>query len=76
MKVFACKKILRCGDCPECIRFKDKFVCDRTFRELHTVLAIPFFCPLDDYEPLDPPGGYGVCRDTGTLSQEDIDGWE
>ena len=31
---------------------------------------------LPNYDEPDPPGGYGVCRDTGTLSQENIDGWE
>jgi NAD-dependent SIR2 family protein deacetylase len=24
----------------------------------------------------DPPGGYGICKETGTLAQENIDGWE
>lgn len=34
------------------------------------------FEPAGDYDEPDPPGGYGYDKETGTGSQENIDGWE
>lgn len=41
----------------------------------YTITGLCQTCQDEYFEP-DPPGGYGYDNETGTGSQENIDGWE
>ena len=63
-----------CTVCNKTIHPNNEFKDYLSLKE-YTITGLCQTCQDEYFEP-DPPGGYGVCRDTGTLSQEDIDGWE